>query len=42
MLRGSSVLALWITWASRAFLKESRPFLMNWNQKHMIVGMVTG
>ena len=25
--RGSVVLALWIRWASRAFLKESRPFL---------------
>ena len=25
--RGSIVLALWIRWASRAFLKESRPFL---------------
>ena len=27
MPRGSIVLALWIRWASRAFLKESRPFL---------------
>ena len=25
MPRGSIVLALWIRWASRAFLKESRP-----------------
>ena len=25
--RGSIVLALWIRWASSAFLKESRPFL---------------
>ena len=27
MPRGSNVLALWIRWASRAFLKELRPFL---------------
>ena len=27
MPRGSIVLALWIRWASRAFLKESRPLL---------------
>ena len=27
MPRGSIVLALWIRWASRAFLKELRPFL---------------
>ena len=27
MPRGSIVLALWIRWASRTFLKESRPFL---------------
>ena len=27
MPRGSIVLALWITWASLAFLNESRPFL---------------
>ena len=27
MPRDSIVLALWIRWASRAFLKESRPFL---------------
>ena len=44
MPRGSIVLALLIKWASRAFLKESRPFLrfINRNQKQMIVGMITG
>ena len=42
--RGSIVLALWIRWASSAFLKESRPFFkfFNRNQKHMIFGMMTG
>ena len=45
MPRGSIVSALWIRWASRAFLKESRPFLSFFfyrNQKHMIVAMITG
>ena len=43
MPRGSIVLALWIRWASRAFLKESRPLIVkffNTNQKRMIVGMI--
>ena len=43
MPRGSVVLALWIRWASRAFLKESRPLIVkffNTNQKRMIVGMI--
>ena len=43
MPRGSVVLALWIRWASRAFLKESGPLIVkffNTNQKRMIVGMI--
>ena len=43
MPRGLIVLALWIRWASRAFLKESRPLIVkffNTNQKRMIVGMI--
>ena len=43
MPRGSIVLALWIRWASRAFLKESGPFLsFSKGIKSMIVGMITG
>ena len=38
--RGSIVLALWIRWASRVFLKESRPFLsFSTGIKSMIVGL---
>ena len=47
MPRGSIVLALWIRWASRAFLKEWRPFLsfsiegLDWSFKRVTIANVS-